>query len=486
MNFFGYLSNCEINLTKQAILSEGEILNYSSMITKITAAVNYLHNIGVKRKDKIALLFDNTPSFVITVFAIWKLNAIPVPLNNRLLLSELKIQIESVKCKFLIFENLYQELIKDLDVKLINSEQIKLLNPVASADIFLDITENQTALILFTSGSTGNSKAVIFSFGNLINSAKLGNQVFIHGDSDIWLASLPFFHIGGFSVITRTFLNGLTIAIPRNNDNAGLHEAFMKFAPTLSAFVSTQLKRILDNNIKPNSELRHVLLGGGFIEDELVRRAYERGWNVSKSFGTTETSSFVTALTKDNFEKKPGSSGKALLPNKIYIIGQDGNTLSNNSIGEIVIESSSVAMGYLNNMSESEKKFSGSKFFTGDYGYLDRDGYLYIEARRSDLIVSGGENINPNEVERIILKHPGIIDAAVLGIEDKEWGHSVVAAIVTLNNKQLTIAELKKYLKDILPSYKHPKKIFILKELPKTALGKIKREELKKTIGNMG
>ncbi len=482
MNFFGSLSANPIPPAKTAVLYKGKSFGYQELFNKSSTSAVLLQNKGIRQNDKVALLGENTPDFIITVLAIWKLKAIPVALNNRLLINELEQQINFSGCSFLIYDDHLKNTADHIRVSSSSFSDISTNNDLIGDDYQLNVETSQTALILFTSGSTGKPKAVILSFKNLIKSAEIGNQIFKNEEKDIWLAALPFYHIGGFSIITRTFLYGLTLVIPESISTAGIIKSLKEYNPTLTSFVTTQLKRMLDNNIKPNPGLKHILLGGGFIEPTLVQQALNAGWNVSTSYGSTETSSFVTALTKGNFVLRPGSAGIALFPNKILIMDEHKNILPSNTSGEVVIESDAVAAGYFNNSEETSKKFSGNIFYSGDFGYLDDSGFLYIQARRSDLIISGGENINPLEVERTLLTHPDIIEACVLGLEDKDWGHSVTAVLITRNNTQLTIEEVKSFLKDKLPSYKYPQKLFILNELPKTSLGKVQKEKLKEII----
>ena len=482
MNFFGLLSNNEINLSKAAVLYRNEVYDYESLYGKILSTVSFLKDKGVNKDDKVALLGNNEPSFIISIFALWKLQAVPVPINYRLLKDEINTQISFAECKYLLYDAVYDNLIPNIGIRSSKLEDIINLPALPVKGFLLNPDPAQPALILFTSGSTGFSKAVVLSFNNLIKSAETGNSFFRHTFEDTWLAALPFYHIGGFSVITRSFLYGTALALPANTGHKDLKNAFYTHNPSLSALVTTQLKRLLDENTKPNPRLRHVLLGGGFIDPDLVRKAFKNGWNVSKSFGATETSSFVSVLTKEDFFRKPGSAGKALPPNKIRIVDEAKDILSEGVSGEIVIEGESVAVGYLNNKIETEKKFEVNVFYTGDYGYLDPDGYLYIEARRSDLIISGGENINPNEVERIIAAHPDVKEAFIFGTEDEEWGNIICAAVVLKEKKQLTLEDLKSFIGHKLPAYKHPKKIYILDGFPKTELGKIQKEKLKEKI----
>ncbi len=485
MNFFGLLASNKLNLSKAALLYRDEVYDYSSLYGKILSAQSFLKDNGLEKGDRVALLGSNDPSYVIYLLALWTLQAVPVPINNRLLREEINDQISFADCKFLLYGKSYNDVIRNFKVRSLKLENINDLPSLKCEGFLLDTDPAKTALILFTSGSTGSSKAVVFSFKNLIKSAETGNSYFRHTHEDIWLAALPFYHIGGFSVIVRSFLFGTGLALSETTGHKDLKNAFHNYNPSLSALVATQLKRLLDENAKPNPALRHILLGGGFIDPGLVRKALENGWNVSKSFGTTETSSFVSILTKENFYGKPDSAGKALPSNKIRIVDEANNILSEGVSGEIVIDGDSVALGYLNNKTETEKKFRGNAFYTGDYGYLDRDGYLYIEARRSDLIVSGGENINPNEVEKIISTHPDIKEAFIFGKEDEEWGYIICAALVLKDRKQLTLEELKLFIRHKLPSYKHPKKIYLLDNFPKTEMGKIQKEKLKEKISEI-
>jgi O-succinylbenzoic acid--CoA ligase len=231
---------------------------------------------------------------------------------------------------------------------------------------------------------------------------------------------------------------------------------------------------LVDKKIKPNPELKNVLLGGGYISNELIEQAIELGWKITKVYGSTETASFVTALSAAEFKLKPGSAGKPIAPNKLKIVDENNRTLVSNISGEILISSPAFMQGYLN-----EQKNDETYFHSNDIGYLDDDGYLFLESRKSDLIISGGENINTFEVEKEILQHPTIKETAVFPIKSDEWGETVAAAIILeegINN--FHVEELKTFLKNKLASFKIPKNVFIEKELPKTELGKVEKNKL--------
>ncbi len=483
MKLIGLFAGEKFNHLSTALIYGNSSITYSEFDEKILSTIQTLSNLGIKRRNKVAILSDSSPEFVILIFALWRLGAIPIPLNLKLLSNEIEELITFAHCDFLLTDDSSFDLI---DHEIIPKYRIPNANEKANTKTFpeIDFIIDDTATIIFTSGSTGKPKGVMLSFNNLFQSALTGDQIFNHTGNDRWLASLPFYHVGGFSIITRAFFFGAALIIPQSLSIEHIKEAIENQKPSLTSLVSTQLKRLIELRVKPNKELRHILLGGGFLDSELVEKAISQGWKVSKSYGSTETSSFVAALNCDEFKNKQQSAGKALTPNKILIVDEHKHPLLSNQFGEIAIKGESVGKGYLNNDEETKIKFKGKIYYSGDFGYLDDDGYLFVEARRNDLIISGGENINPVEVEKEIKKHSDILDVSVLGLENKEWGHIVAAAIVLKNKNEFSFDGLKEFLKDKLPAFKHPKKIIILKSLPKTEMGKIQKEKLREILIN--
>lgn len=251
------------------------------------------------------------------------------------------------------------------------------------------------------------------------------------------------------------------------------------FNPTLSSFVPAQLKRMLEADILPNDELRNTLLGGGFIDQRLVFDAISDGWNITKVYGSTETSSFVSSISGEEIYDRPKSVGTVVKPNQIINVNESRFQIPWGEVGEIAVSSPAVMKGYYNDEAETEKKIEDGFYFTGDMGFVDADNNLFIEARRTDLIVTGGENVNPNEVEKRLIEHPDIVDAAVFPLKDDDWGEIVAAAIVLKDEKSsIELDELREFLKDDLAGFKIPKKLFIEKELPRNELEKILRSKL--------
>ncbi|MFZ0452708.1 MAG: o-succinylbenzoate--CoA ligase [Ignavibacteriaceae bacterium] len=459
------------------IISRDIKISYCQFEEQVSNISSYLKDKGIDEGNNIAVICDNNPDFILIVFSLWKLKAVPVPINIKLLNKEIEEQINFADCTFILVH-------KNKSVKL-NRNSIKdriITFPfnVESSKITQGkkFDENETALMLFTSGSSGKSKAVMLSFNNLIQSNMIGDQILKQNENDRWLASLPFYHIGGFSIVVRTFLSGASVIIPDSLKIQDLINAINEFKPTLASFVSTQLQRLIEKNITPDKELKNILIGGGFTSEELSLEAVKKGWKITKVYGSTEVSSFVSAITADEILKRPASSGKALYPNEILIVNETKEMVPATFRGEIIIKSSSVTKGYYKNPEGTNHKVINEFYYTGDIGYLDNAGYLFVEARREDLIISGGENIVPKEVESAILEHHSVNDCFVFGLDSIEWGQEAAAAVVLKKNEAINSTELKKFLTKKLAGYKIPRKFLFIDAIPKTSLGKVQKEKL--------
>ena len=466
--------------SKIVIHSQDESISYQSLNFKVNLAAKHLRKSGIAPGDLVAILSDNSPDFVVSILALWMIEAIPVPINIKLSASEIEEQLKILECKFVLAEYSLKEKISFAGINKININLLYLTSD--SFDVDFRYNETRTAIIMFTSGSSGKPKAVELSFSNLISSASIGNEYLEQTSEDRWLPSLPFYHIGGFSIIFRALMFGTEIILPNNLKLQSIIQTINQLKPTLISFVSSQMSELLKNNIHPNDELRHALLGGGFIDSNLMREALHKGWNVSKVYGSTETSSFVTVLSPDEFKVKPESVGKPIPPNEIIIYDENRNELPNNIEGEIAIKSSTVMKRYFNSEAETKNKLVNGVYFTGDIGYKDSEGYIHVVNRRSNLIVTGGENVNPTEVEEMIMNFSKVKEVCVFGTDDIYWGQKVVVAIVSTSSQKFSLNDLRDFLKDKIASFKIPKEIYFVDELSKTELGKVRREAVKKML----
>lgn len=460
-----------------AIIIRSETLTYADLENKVQSAAEYFYSLGVREKKKVAFISSNNIEFVIYLLALWELNSCVIPLNIRLTDDELSELIKFSGANFVIIHKSEK---RNLSIKI-----LKIVFPFDLPESkmkkkFPGINSDDISLILFTSGATGKPKGVMHSLNDLQNSADNSQSLFSQTGDDRWLGSLPFYHIGGLSIITRVLRFGSTLVIPNSLKNIDLKKAFNDHQPTLVSLVAAQLKRLLDTGWKPGNELKNILLGGGFADEKLIKRALAAGCRISNVYGSTETSAFVTANSGNNIIKKPLSAGKPLGRNKIFIVDDDLNIKDDHSSGQILVDGNSLFHGYYKDSVTTHRKLKNGKFLTGDIGFIDDEGDLFVEARRTDLIVTGGENVNPMEVENILNKMQKINESCVFALEDTEWGQIVAAAVVV--NGQFNAEEIIRFMKGKIAAYKMPRRIFPLAKIPKSSLGKILREKVREEI----
>ena len=327
----------------------------------------------------------------------------------------------------------------------------------------------QEAVVIFTSGSTGRPKGVVHSFSSLINSIENSNMVLNQQENDRWLASLPFYHIGGFQIICRSLFYGCSIILLESLQINDLAKSIKELNPTHLSLVSTQLERLIHHKVNPNESLRISLIGGGFSDDGLILKADKLGWKPFRVYGSSETASMVNAISSNEIISKPQSVGKPFSDVEIKI--------SHDS--EILIQSNSLFKKYLDDEKETASKLIDGFYHSGDLGFVDDDGYLFIEARRNDLIVTGGENVNPMKIKKALLQFQFIKDACVFPKQNKTWGQIVACALV-VTDSLIDAKSIKEKLKLTLAGYKIPKDFYFVDELPRTSLGKLEREKIKK------
>jgi O-succinylbenzoic acid--CoA ligase len=392
---------------------------------------------------------------------------VPVPLNIKLLDAEINSILEDYDFKFLITDKELPSHLKKAGLEIIEIDEIEITDSELKSKSLPSFEDE--AVVIFTSGSTGAPKGVVHTFSSLINSIQNGNQILKHQENDRWLASLPFYHIGGFQIICRSLFYGCSIILPQSLQTDDLAKSIREFSPTHISLVSTQLERLIHQKFIPVESLRVSLIGGGFVEDELMIEADKLGWKPYRVYGSSETGSMVTAISANEVKVKPHSVGKVL--NNVEIKISDDS--------EILIKSKSLLKKYLDDEKGTSSKLIKSFYHTGDLGFVDDDGYLFIEARRTDLIVTGGENVNPLEVEKTLLKIPFVKDACVFPKQNKTWGQIVASAIVC-HNSSVDGKILREILKQKLAGYKIPKEFYFVDELPRTSLGKLERNKIRK------
>ena len=462
-----------------ALIYGEERWEYAKLNRRTTALAAHLTAQGVQAADRVAALLPNSPLYVCLIHAVARLGAVLVPLNGRLTHPELTWQIEQAGCQWLV---------TDEELSIVNC-QLLIVNEMhleAASDPLTihhsPFTIHHYQAILFTSGTSGKPKAVPLTFANHFYNAMASAYRIGTLPHDLWLSCLPLYHVGGLAVVFRSCLYGTAVDLHPRFDLEAINQSLDNNPITLISLVPTMLYRLLQSRRHWPASLRLILLGGAAAEPELIEQANALprklsidNWPiVAPTYGLTETSSQVATMLPEAAARKPGSVGKPLLFTRVKIVGEQGQECPPGTVGEIVVSGPTVMSGYL-----SEADLTGlvnlSGLATGDMGYLDEEGDLWVVQRRSDLIVSGGENVYPAEVEAVLRGLAGVTAVAVVGIPHPEWGQQVAAAVVLHEDSRLTETELIAFCREHLAGYKLPRQIRFVAELPQTASGKIAR-----------
>ncbi|MFE8698155.1 o-succinylbenzoate--CoA ligase [Cytobacillus sp. FJAT-53684] len=476
-----------VSLTPQreAVRFEGKKYTFSELYEKSYQMAGQLSGMGLKKGQYAGVLLNNHVDTVCIYLAFQLLGLRAVILNNRLTADELAWQINDSKAAFLVTENVFLskwEVLNELlpKVKTILKEELAETDFIEPA-IVEEINLDDICTIMYTSGTTGHPKGVLQTYGNHWWSA-VGSALNLGlSEKDCWLCTVPLFHISGYSILMRSIIYGMKMVILETFNERAVIEIIRSEKVTIMSVVSTMLNRI-EAELKDNlpAEFRCMLLGGGPAPKSLLEKCVSKQIPVFQTYGMTETSSQIVTLSPEHSLSKLSSAGKPLFPSQLKIIDINGNETAPKVAGEIAVKGPNVTIGYLNREKETSEKMMNGWLSTGDIGYLDEEGFLYVLDRRSDLIISGGENVYPAEIEGILVSHPAIMDAGVIGIKDDEWGEIPIAFIAA--NSELSEEAIFEFCRQKLAKYKVPKQLNFIAEIPRNASKKIMRRELRKLV----
>ena len=440
------------------------------------------YGMGIRKGDKVGILQGNTFEMVLTIHAHMLIGTEMVLFNIRLSPKELLWQLKDSGVGTVFTDREHLSMLREYGQgKVCCIQDIEPAVSETEFDPFVvgEIDLHSPVTYMYTSGTTGRPKAVIQTYGNHWWSAagsmlNLGLQ-----ERDVWLCAVPLFHISGLSILMRSVIYGMTVILHSHFDEQQVNRAIREQHVTIASVVTAMLNRLLIN-LKEEAypaAFRCMLLGGGPAPLSILESCKKKGIPVYQTYGMTETSSQFVTLSPEYSLSKLGSAGKALFPCQLKIM--DGQKEAGvNEVGEIVVKGPNVTSGYAGNEEANAQAFlEGGWFRTGDMGRLDNDGFLYVVDRRSDLIISGGENIYPAELESAICEHPAVLEAGVTGLPDEKWGMVPIAFIV-LKDQSCTVDELQEHCLNNLAKYKRPREMYIVKELPKNASNKLVRKNL--------
>ena len=426
---------------RTALVADGAETGYAELEAEATWVARRLAAYGVRRGGTAAMTMRPGREQVVLIHALMKLGAVLLPLSPRLPEEERRAVLAAEKPAIDLSDAAAQLTQTEADLPLLGEHDM-----------------DEVHCRILTSGSSGAPRAVPLTYGNHLFSA-VGSAFNIGVQpEDRWLCCLPLSHVSGLSIVMRSVIYGTGMVLQDGFEVDAMADSLERDRVTLLSVVSTMLVRLLDAGIGLSGP-RAILVGGGPVPADALEEALGRGATVVQTYGLTEACSQVTTLAPGDARRKLGSAGRPLLTTHLRI--QDGEILVQ---GPTVAPDCADAEGWLH---------------TGDIGRIDDEGFLFVEDRIDDMIVSGGENVVPAEVEGVLLRHPAVADAAVVGREDPEWQQAVTAVVVLRGGSEASADELRRHCAETLASFKVPKRIELASALPRTPSGKLMRRALR-------
>ena len=470
----------QLSPTRVAIIDgeTGEQWNYKELFNRTLNMADRLCQLGVEHGDRVALLSPNDPSYFELLFACQAAGAIFVPLNWRLSEEELIYILEDCKAKCVFVHRDFSDYVERLPCDTFSLEAHVQSNSISTN---FSLTHSCShAAIIYTGGTTGKPKGVILSHQNIASNAI--NTIISWGlnEQDVTLTCLPMFHTGGLNALsTPLLMAGGTVVIMRDFRADKVMDLLNLYHCTVVLMVPTMYHMLIEHPAfgkESFPSMKTFLSGGAPCPMEVYEAFYEKGKLFKEGYGLTEAGPNNFYIDPTEAYGKKGSVGKAMIFNEVKIVKKNNKDAEVNGVGEIFLKGPHVFTGYWSNREETEKVKCDGWLRTGDLGRKDEDGYFYIVGRAKDMIISGGENVYPIEVEQTISQHAAVKEASVVGIPHPKWGEAVLA-VVSLKNPA-SEEELTAFCAQRLGKYKVPKRFVFVKEIPKTAVGKIDKKLL--------
>jgi acyl-CoA synthetase (AMP-forming)/AMP-acid ligase II len=488
--------------------ADGRSWTYSAFQSAVCRTAGLLASRGVSKGDVVSLMLPNSAEYIIAYFASWHLGAIAGPINSLLKNDEIEWAVNNSEAKLVI---VCSEWLPKIPGKYRSATggHIVFDDVDEATDGFQDMTgpapiaSDDEAIIIYTSGTTGKPKGCLLTHGNLIANAQQISEWMGFGPDDRLLTVMPLFHMNAVSVTTMTALyaGGSTVVAPKFSASR-FWEIIEKYQITSFGSVATMLSMLLakgcqgsaaggQNERSDNLEasdrrqmhtsLRFAMCGSAPVPAEVLKNFEETfGVPVIEGYGLSESTCRST-FNPPNENRRPGSCGLPI-GNEMRVVDDEGNEVPYGTLGEIVLRGPNIFKGYFKNEEATAEAFRGGWFHTGDIGYRDSEGFFYIADRKSDMIIRGGENIYPREIDDLLYTHPAVAHAAVIGVPDELYGEEVAAFVVLKDGMTATSEEITDFCKAHLADYKCPKTVHFVDDIPKGPTGKLLKRELAKLI----
>lgn len=513
MNTLDFLSiSNAICPDRVCVVFEGKRYTYSQVNERSNRLANALLGWGVKKGDRVAIIQVNCSQFLETYYAVAKVGAILVPLNFRAKADELSYMLTNAEAVALLVGERYVDMVNgmrpdtasvrnyiSIDGKtpdMLYYEDV--LDSASPDDLTAEVNDEDTTILMYTAGTTGRPKGVplthnSFSVYVLENVDPASPDV-----EEKNVLTVPLYHVAGAQAMLAAVYGGRTLVVMRQFEVNEWMETVQREKTSRAMLVPTMLKRVIDHPEFDKfdlSTLRVITYGAAPMPFEVIKKAIELMPNVRfiNAFGQTETASTITMLgpedhiitgTPEEKERKlrrlASSIGRPMSDVEVRIIDEEGKQVPMGEVGEIVARGPRVMGGYWKDSEKTAKAFTKDGWLhTNDTGYMDEDGYIYLSGRADDLIIRGGENISPEEVENALYSHPKIEEAAVIGVPDPEWGQEPMAVVVLKKGEKATAEEIMEHCRQKLSSFKRPRYVSFVDELPRNPMGKVLKRVLR-------
>jgi len=496
----GYWSekNGKLYRDKKALICGQRYVTYGQMDERVDRLANALAERGLRKGDRVAALLLNSIEYVELLFACAKKGYVLVPLNFRLAVPELAFILNDCTPRALFYDPFFKKPANELPDR-VHSLKFQVASSILGTGEYDDMISaaaqtpaldpdvggDDDVLIMYTAGTTGRAKGVVLTHNNCffqtINGWALGNS-----PAAVTLVVLPLFHVGGLngSVTPMIHIGATTVLVPKFDpgevlqivEREGVHGIMA--VPT----VYQMLAEHPDFKTRDLSTLGLLISGGAPLPMALIETWHSRGFEMRQGYGLTEASPGVTGMGPGDCEQAPGSVGKPCLYTEVRIVDDNGRGLPAGETGEIIVRGPNVMKGYWGLPAETADAVKDGWLYTGDLGSLDDDNYLTIVGRKKEMIITGGENVYPAEVEQALTDHPLVAMAAVVGCKDDKWGEVPVAFVAPQPGARLDASELLEFIRPKLARYKLPRGIHLRNVLPISAAGKILKRVLQEEL----
>ena len=497
-----------------ATIFEGRRQTYDELQGRVNRLANGLSSLGVEPGDRVAILQVNCPEYIESSFATAKLDGVFVPMNFRARAEELRFMINDSAPKVLFVGGRYTDLVRSLTDELMSVEHYValeggtdgwldyegLLASASEDERFPEADGDDLSIIMYTAGTTGFPKGVMLShdsFSSYILSAVMPADPEVEERN---ILTVPLYHIAGVQAVMSAIYGGRTLIVQRQFEPAEWMSLVEQERADRAMMVPTMLKMLMDHEDfgrRDLNSLRVITYGAAPMPLETIRRAIGAfpGTQFINAFGQTETAATITMLPPDDHLltgseqeievklKRLSSIGKPLDDVEVQIVDEQGQPVPVGEVGEIVAQGARLMKGYWHQEHATQETIRNGWLFTGDLGYFDEDGYVFLAGRARDFIKRGGEMVSPEEVEQVLGSHPAVDEVAIIGVQDEVWGERVRAIVVAKPDEVVDEAGLIEHCRQRLASFKKPESVVFTDELPRNALGKVLKRILREEYG---